>query len=69
MKESVKGERPLLTGVLEGSCRAGFTILGGGLRLSEGGRRQVNQEYGSGQASCGTARKHKLEREPASFKL
>jgi hypothetical protein len=69
MKESVKGERPLLTGVLEGSRSAGLTALGGGWRLSEGGRRQANQEYGSGQASCGTAMEHKLEREPASFKL
>jgi hypothetical protein len=58
MKESVKGERSLLTGVLKGSCSPGFTILGGGLRLSEDGRRQANQERGSGQASCGTAFEH-----------
>jgi len=69
VKEGVKGERSLLMGVLEGSCRVGFTILGGGLRLSEGGRRQANEDCGSGQVNCGTATEHKLEREPASFKL
>ncbi len=46
MKEGVKGERPLLAGMLEGSCRAGFATLRGSLRLSEGGRRQANQEGG-----------------------
>ena len=41
-----RGERPLLAGVLEGSGRAGFAILGDGLRLRAGGRHEADQQRG-----------------------
>ncbi len=46
VQEGVKGERSLLAGVLEGSSGAGFAILGDGLRLRDGGRREADQQRG-----------------------
>jgi hypothetical protein len=46
VKEGVKGERPLLAGVLEGSSGADFAILDDGLWLRDGGRREAGQQRG-----------------------
>ena len=50
VKKSIKSERPLLAGLLQGSSGADFAILRGGLRLREGGRGQGKQQRGRGQA-------------------
>jgi hypothetical protein len=69
IKESVKGERPLLTGVVEGSRRSGFTIFGSDLRLPHGGQRQANHECGNGQMNRGAKTQHIAGEGTASFKL
>ena len=51
VKEGVKGERPLLASVLQGTSRAGFPILRGGRPLRQDSRHQADQECGNGQTN------------------